>query len=302
MPVWFTLRYLETFKCLALQWQTFWMNNYVFFKNFLLWCHINHFWKVSLLYVGRIYIAFLNITYGYPESCFQKINIFLTLSWNFSQEEDYRHFNLTCQQQPTQTASPFFLEYSLPLTLPLLGFLPNLWMLLFRFLCQILQISWASCAVVTVNTSSVPHLHSSASLTLHSFPWWSYASSWLQVLSLCWWLLNLFLWPFVPAELQPSAQFPTWHFTWLSQRCVKFDMPKTEMMIFLPKPAAFLLCFFSKWSHHPPEAKESSLISPSVPSLYIQSSQIHLISIFWIILSCSSPMSPPQSRPTSLLT
>lgn len=227
------------------------------FFNFLLWCHINHFWKVSLLYVGRIYIAFLNITYGYPESCFKKINIFLTLSWNFSQEKDYRHFNLTCQQQPTQTASPVFVEYSLPLTLPLLGFLLNLWMLLlFRFFCQILQISWTSCVGVTVNTRSVPQLHSSASLILHSFPWWSYVSSWLQVLSLCWWLLNLFLWPFVPAELQPSAQFPTWHFTWMSQRCVKFNMSKTEMIIFLSKPAAFLLHFFSKWSHHPPETKE----------------------------------------------
>ena len=41
-----------------------------FFFNSLFWCYINHFWKVSLLYVIRIYIAFQTINYGYPESCF----------------------------------------------------------------------------------------------------------------------------------------------------------------------------------------------------------------------------------------
>ena len=162
LPIWFTwcqtLKYLETCRCLTLQWWTFWMNNYVgfFFSNSLLWCCINHFWKVSLLYIIWIYIAFQAITYGYPESCFFGwlvgwfgflvfvINIF-QFSYGIFPKRKIRGTSTWPLSHRTHSGPAPALEPPLPSTSALLVLLPQLWTLLLRFLCQILQDSLASC-------------------------------------------------------------------------------------------------------------------------------------------------------------
>lgn len=127
-----------------------------FFSNSLLWCCINHFWKVSLLYIIWIYIAFQAITYGYPESCFFGwlvgwfgflvfvINIF-QFSYGIFPKRKIRGTSTWPLSHRTHSGPAPTLEPPLPSTSALLVLLPQFWTLLLRFLCQILQDSLASC-------------------------------------------------------------------------------------------------------------------------------------------------------------
>ena len=183
----------------------------------------------SLWCVTRIHTAFQNTTFGYPKSCF----VFLINIFQF-------YHGIFLKRKMTDTWTWPAGSHALPSSASLLGSshvlccfsdcLPDL-----MGLSDFLWWSLLLLPVLSLTLSPTPTV-------LCSFPWRFQACSWLQVLSLCWWLSMCVCGHFLPAELQHEASSLHGSSLGLPQTCVKFQKSKTAVMNFLPKHAASPPC------------------------------------------------------------